>query len=87
MMCSSFFLIFKKDFIYLFLEGGRQGEREGNINVWLPLVRPLLGTQPAAQACALIGNRISDPLLCSLGLSPLSHSSQGLTLFYHEHLS
>ena len=31
-------------FIYLFLERGEGKERERNINVWLPLVRPLLGT-------------------------------------------
>ena len=52
------FSIFSKDFIYLFIfrERGREGEREGNINVWLPLARPLLGTWPATQACALTGN-------------------------------
>ena len=40
---------FFKDFIYLFLERGkgREKERERNINVWLPLTRPLLGTWPA----------------------------------------
>ena len=45
---------FKILFIY-FLErgGGREREREGSINVWLPLTRPLLGTWPATQACAL----------------------------------
>ena len=38
--------IFKKDFIYLFLERGegKEKERERNINVWLLLVHPLLGT-------------------------------------------
>ena len=36
-------------FIYLFLERReeREKERERNINVWLPLVHPLLGTWPA----------------------------------------
>ena len=28
---------------------------ERNINVWLPLAQPLLGTWPATQACALLG--------------------------------
>ena len=37
-------------------------ERERNINVWLPLVYPLLGTWPATQACALTGNWTHDPL-------------------------
>ena len=41
--------VFLKDFIYLFLDTGegREKERERNINVWLPLVCPLLGTLPA----------------------------------------
>ena len=38
---------------YLFLERGGEGERERNINVWLPLAHPLQGTWPATQACAL----------------------------------
>ena len=51
-------LYFLKDFIYLFLEReeGREKERERNINVWLPLVHPLLGTKPTTQACARTGN-------------------------------
>ena len=48
---DSFFFFFK-DFIS---ERRREGEREGNINMWLPLARPLLGTWPATQACALTG--------------------------------
>ena len=44
-------------FIY-FLEGeGREKKGERNINVWLPLTCPSLGTPPATQACALTGNR------------------------------
>ena len=48
------------DFIYLFLESreGREKERERNINVWLPLVHPLLGTWVATQACALLGIKL-----------------------------
>ena len=46
-----------KDFIYLFLERGERKEKEErNINVWLPLVHPLLGTWPTTQACALNRN-------------------------------
>ena len=48
-----FIYLFFKDFIYLFLERKREGEREGSISVWLPLERPLLGTRPITQACAL----------------------------------
>ena len=53
----SFIHLFKILF-YLFLEreDRREKERERNISVWLPLVRPLLGTWPATQACALTEN-------------------------------
>ena len=49
------FILFFKDFIYLFLERGvvRDKERERNINMWLPLAHPPLGTWPTIQACAL----------------------------------
>ena len=67
-------LSFFKDFIYLFLERGREGEKEGNINVWLPFAHPLLGTRPATQALALPGNQTRDPLVHRLALSPLSHT-------------
>ena len=55
---------------YLFFrEKGREGERERTISVWLPLTRPLLGTWPTTQACALTGNRTSDPLVLRLALN------------------
>ena len=70
---------FFKDFIYLFLERGegREKEREKNINVWLPLGCPLLGTWPATQACALTGNQTGNCLVCWLVLNLLSHTNQG----------
>ena len=30
----------------------KEKERERNINVWVPLVCPIVGTQPTIQACA-----------------------------------
>ena len=60
--------IFFKDFIYLFFRQGKEKEREGNINVLLPLGRPPLGTWPTTQACALTGNQTSDPFICRLAL-------------------
>ena len=43
--CCYFYYFFNfKDLIYLFLEGGgREKERERNINVWLPLTHPTTG--------------------------------------------
>ena len=51
--------------------------RDRNINVWLPLTHPPLGTWPATQAHALTGNRTGDPLVRRSVLNPLSHTSQG----------
>ena len=47
-----------------FRQMGREGEREGerNINVWLPLMHPLLGTWPTTQACALDWELNQQPL-------------------------
>ena len=73
------FVLFLKDFISLFLEGGEKREKEStkNINVWLPLTCPALGTWPTTQACALTGNRTSNTLVLRSALNQLSHSSQG----------
>ena len=60
---------------FLNREEGRKRER--NINVWLPLVRPLLGTWPTTQACVLTGNQTSNPLVRRPALNLLSHTSQG----------
>ena len=64
--------------ICLFLGRGSEGERKRNINVWLPLMRPLLGTWPATQACSLTGNLtvtlwVTGPRLVHWGV----HTSQG----------
>ena len=72
------FSLICKDYIYLCLERGKEEkERERNINVWLPLVYSKLGTWPTTKACALTGNRTSDPLVHRPALNPLSHTSQG----------
>ena len=80
---SSFFL--KKTFyLFTFREKGREKERERNINVWLPLMHPLLGTWPATKACALTGNQTGDPLVCRPALNPLSHTCQGISAFFYR---
>ena len=58
---------FLKILFILFLDRGegKEKEKERNINVWLPLTRPLLGTWPSTQACALTGNGTGDPLVGS----------------------
>ena len=56
---------------------GREKERERNINVWLPLPCPLLGTWLAIQASALTGNRTTDPLVFRPVLNLLSYTIQG----------
>ena len=73
----SLFIYFFKDLIYLFLDRVEGKERERNINVWLPLMHPLLGLWPATQACALTGNQTGNPLIYRLPVNPLSHTSQG----------
>ena len=69
---------FKKYFLYLFLERweGKEKKRERNINVWLPLTHPQLGTWPSTLACALTGNQTSDAVVCRPALNLLSHTSQ-----------
>ena len=63
------FIIFRE-------EKGRRKE----LNVWLLLKCPLLGTWPATQACALTGDQIGNPLVCKLAFNPLSYTSQGCLL-------
>ena len=73
---------FFKIFFILLLDSreGREKERERDINVWLPLMLPLLGTWSKTQTCVLTGNQTGDPLVHRLGLNPLSYMSQGLDL-------
>ena len=60
------FIILKILFIYfLEREKGKEKERGRNINVWLPLVHPALGTRPATQARAPTGNRTFGLQACA----------------------
>ena len=69
-----FYYLFKRFYLFI-LEGGKEEkERERNINVWVPLACPLLGTWPATQACALDWESNWLPLVHRLALNPLSHT-------------
>ena len=57
-------------------------ERERNINVWLCLTCPQLGTYPATQACALTRNGTGDLSVRGPMLKPLNHTSQGQTSIF-----
>ena len=70
--------------LFIFRERGKEGEREGNIHVWLPLVCPLLEIWPATQACALTGNWTGDPLVSRPALNPLGHTMD-YQLWYQLH--
>ena len=61
----------------MFRDRGREGERKGEKH---PCV--VASHVPVTQACALTGNRTGDPLLRSLGLNPLSHTSQGKYMYF-----
>ena len=75
LLCINFTYLLLLLFIII-IEKGREKE-ERNINVWLPLGWPLLGTWHTIQACGPTGNPTGDPLVHRLVLNPLSHTSQG----------
>ena len=52
--------------------------------MWFPLICPLLGTWPTTQACALSGNRTSNPLVCRPALNPLTRTSQGYLATFED---
>ena len=59
-----------------------EGERERNINVWLPLICPLLGTWPAIQAMFSPGSLVGQTAFWSetdrfLSARPLRPASPG----------
>ena len=48
-----FFIFFLRFYLFIFREGKGRSKREENINVCLPLKRPLLATWPTNKTCAL----------------------------------
>ena len=80
------FFFFLRFYLLISRQRGREGERDRNIHVWLPLVCPLLGTWPATQACALTGNWTSDPWVCRLVLNPLIGARTPFSYSYSQFL-
>ena len=50
--------IFKRSYLFVFIERGKEGEREGEKHPCERETSP--GAEPAAQACVLTGDGISD---------------------------
>ena len=65
-----------QDFISLFLE------RERNINVWLSLMWPLLGTWPTTQACALDWESNQRPFSLQAGTQSTEPHQPGLLFVF-----
>ena len=75
---NSHLSLFLRFYLFNFRERETEGEIEGEEHQWwLPLVRPLLGTWPTTQACALTGSQTGDPLVRRPMFSALSYPSQG----------
>ena len=68
---STIFFKKKRFYLFIFREGKGGRRRERNINVWLALMHPLLGSWPATQAGALTGDLPGDPLILRPTLNPL----------------
>ena len=71
------FYFLKNIYLFIFKERGGEGERERNINVWVPLMCPPPRTQPTTQACALNRQQTCNPFVHRSALNPLSHTIQG----------
>ena len=75
---STYIFLKKEKRFYLFSERGERKEKKGEKHQLVASQTPPARDWPATQACALTGNRTSDPLVCRLALKPLSHTSQGI---------
>ena len=81
--CHDYFLFFLRFYLYCFRERGREGEREREkhqcvreASIGCLLHAPQVGTWPATQACALIGNWTGNLSPCETMLNQLSHTSR-----------
>ena len=84
LLTISAIFLFLKNYLFIFREKGREGEREGEEHqcvVASPTPPPGGLTWPTTQKCALTGNRTSDPLVLRLALNPTEPHQPGLCLF------
>ena len=87
-------IIFKGFYLFIFREGAREGETEGEKHqgarealisclLQIPNQEPDFHSQQSTtQACALTRNWTSDLSACWTTFSPLNHASQGYNLFF-----
>ena len=69
---------FKKTYLFIFRERGKEGEREGEKHQRVVASHaPPTADLASNQACALTGYQTGDPLVPRLALNPLSYTSQG----------
>ena len=75
LMNQKYIIFFFRFYLFIFRKG--KGERKRGRGTSVCGCLSLLGTWPTAQACALTGNRTSNPLVLRPALNPLSHTNQG----------
>ena len=76
------FIFFKLKILFIQREGKGRRKRGRETSMCGCLLCPPLGTWPVTKACALTGDRTSNPLVCRLMLNPQSHTSQGSFYFF-----
>ena len=67
--------------VYLFLERGQEGEREGEKHQWLPLLPALSWAGTGNPGMRPDLESIPDLSLCQRTPIPLSHTAQGFFVF------
>ena len=75
---SFIYCVFKRFYLFIFRERGRKGDK--HICVREISIGPQLGTEPAMEACTLMGNQTRDLLVYRVTPNPLSYTSQGHSL-------
>ena len=77
-----FFFLFLRFYLFIFRERGREGEKERNINVWLPLMWPPLGTWRSNPSMCPDWESNRQPFGLQPALNPLTYARQGGFFFF-----